>query len=256
MSNLKAKQRRPKIVRGARELKILRKGEEIPFTFAQVKEWEQRPRAVLREGTVRGQNGEGGKAAHAGRRARRIVEVCALTEAAEWIRKGEAEVAGMVRWPAASYGERRELIACSTGLASQRWGRLSGMPENYPILLKPSEWLRKEAKQADEDVETILDSFPGSLQELPKGEIEDKATRPHAATLPGETPQYRKHTYPLSDDRLKIFKETLREQVEKGLTVPAQTPVAAPVFFLWKKGGSLRLLIDCRPLSRITIKDF
>ncbi|PHJ21918.1 retrotransposon ty3-gypsy subclass, partial [Cystoisospora suis] len=47
----------------------------------------------------------------------------------------------------------------------------------------------------------------------------------------------------------------LKELVDKGFIVPSQSPVAAPVFFVGKKDGSLRLVIDYRPLNRITIKD-
>lgn len=70
-----------------------------------------------------------------------------------------------------------------------------------------------------------------------------------------EMPQYRKHAYPLLDDRSEILRETLKELVEKGSTVSARTPVAARVFFMWKKDGSLRLMIDYGPVNRITTEN-
>lgn len=70
-----------------------------------------------------------------------------------------------------------------------------------------------------------------------------------------EDPQYRRHTYPLSEDRLRVLKETSTELVEKEFMIPARTPVATPVFPVWKKDGSLRLVTDYRPLKRIAIKD-
>lgn len=42
--------------------------------------------------------------------------------------------------------------------------------------------------------------------------------------------------------------------MEEGFIVPAQTLVAAPVFSVWKKHGSLQLVVGYRPLNRITTK--
>lgn len=53
------------------------------------------------------------------------------------------------------------MIARRMGLASQRWGDSAEMPGNRPILLKPSERLRKEGKQVGEDAEAIFGSFAG-----------------------------------------------------------------------------------------------
>lgn len=97
------------------------------------------------------------------------------------------------------------------GRSQSALGQLSGVSENYPILLRPSEWLRKGERQVDKDVEVILASFAGLFLELLKGAIKDRAIQHHIATLPGQVPQYRENTCPLPDDRLKILKETLTE---------------------------------------------
>lgn len=85
--------------------------------------------------------------------------------------------------------------------------------------------------------------------------MKGRAIQHHIATLPGEVPEYKKGAYPLTDENLKKLKEMLNDLVEKEFIVPSQSPVAAPVFFVGKKDGSLRLVIDYRPLNRITIKD-
>ncbi|PHJ20723.1 retrotransposon nucleocapsid protein, partial [Cystoisospora suis] len=132
---------------------------------------------------------------------------------------------------------------------------LSRMPEQYPILEMPSEWLRKEGKEVAENVGKMLDEYAELFQELPRGGVKGRAIQHHIATLPGEAPEYKKGTYPLTDENLMKLKEMLNELVEKEFIVPSQSPVAAPVIFVGKKDGSLRLVIDYRPLNRITIKD-
>ncbi|PHJ26011.1 retrotransposon ty3-gypsy subclass, partial [Cystoisospora suis] len=77
----------------------------------------------------------------------------------------------------------------------------------------------------------------------------------HIHTIPGEVPEYKRSTYPLPDDKLTKLKEYLRDLIDKEFIVPSQSPVAAPVFFVKKPDGSLRLVVDYRPLNKITIKD-
>lgn len=66
---------------------------------------------------------------------------------------------------------------------------------------------------------------------------------------------YKTSTYPLPEDKLKKLEEYLKELIGKEFVVPPQAPVAVAVFFVEKPEGSLRLVIDYRPLSRITSKD-
>lgn len=125
--------------------------------------------------------------------------------------------------------------------------RPSHMPENYPNLGKPSDCLKKEGKGIERDAESILDNFADVYQELPKGRTKGPSSILSPA-LPAEVPQYKRHTYPVSDNTLK--KGDLSRNREKQSIISAQTQVAAPVFFVWKKDGSLRLVTDYRGLTR------
>ena len=54
---------------------------------------------------------------------------------------------------------------------------------------------------------------------------------------------------------LKELKAQLQELLDKGFIRPSVSPWGAPVLFIRKKDGSLRLCIDYRMLNQITIKN-
>ena len=69
-------------------------------------------------------------------------------------------------------------------------------------------------------------------------------------------------TYPISltpnrmaPAELRELKIQLQELVHKGFIQPSISPWGAPVLFVRKKDGTLRLCIDYRQLNRVTIKN-
>ena len=54
---------------------------------------------------------------------------------------------------------------------------------------------------------------------------------------------------------MKELKEQLRDLLEKGFIRPSTSPWGAPVLFVRKKDGSLRMCIDYRQLNKVTIKN-
>ena len=54
---------------------------------------------------------------------------------------------------------------------------------------------------------------------------------------------------------LKELKEQLTDLLEKGFIRPSTSPWGAPVLFVRKKDGSLRMCIDYRQLNKVTIKN-
>ena len=73
-------------------------------------------------------------------------------------------------------------------------------------------------------------------------------------TVPGASPPY-KSIYPLSQKELDTLRKTLDDLLEKGHIRPSKSPYGAPIFFIRKKDGTLRMVIDYRLLNNITIKN-
>ena len=72
--------------------------------------------------------------------------------------------------------------------------------------------------------------------------------------VPGVTPMS-KAPYRLSPAKLKELKQQLQELTESGFIRPSTSPWGAPVLFVKKKDGSLRMCINYRMLNSVTIKN-
>jgi len=61
--------------------------------------------------------------------------------------------------------------------------------------------------------------------------------------------------YPLTEKESVALKKYIDENLTKGFIRKSKSPAGAPIFFVKKKNGELRLVIDYRRLNDITIRD-
>ncbi len=72
--------------------------------------------------------------------------------------------------------------------------------------------------------------------------------------LSGVTPPA-KAPYRMSHEELKELKVQLEELLAKGYIKPSKSPYGAPVLFVHKKDGTLRMCVDYRALNKVTVKN-
>ncbi|KAA0050727.1 pol protein [Cucumis melo var. makuwa] len=92
--------------------------------------------------------------------------------------------------------------------------------------------------------------FPDELPGLsPPREID------FAIELEPDTAPISRAPYRMAPAELKELKVQLQELLDKGFIRPSVSPWGAPVLFVKKKDGSMRLCIDYRELNKLTVKN-
>jgi hypothetical protein len=97
----------------------------------------------------------------------------------------------------------------------------------------------------------VVSEYPP--EELP-GMPPDRAIEFAIEVVPGAAPSFKKH-YGMTSPELAELKKQLDELLEKKFIRPSTSPWGAPVLFVKKPDGSLRLCIDYRGLNAVTIKN-
>nr|GFD39222.1 putative reverse transcriptase domain, aspartic peptidase domain protein [Tanacetum cinerariifolium] len=99
-------------------------------------------------------------------------------------------------------------------------------------------------------VSEFPDVFPDELPRIPLvREVEF-----NIELIPGAEP-ISKAPYCMAPIELKELKDQLQELLERGFIRPSVSLWGAPVLFVKKKDGSMRLCIDYRELNKITIRN-
>jgi hypothetical protein len=128
-------------------------------------------------------------------------------------------------------------------------------PQPVPVPDTPDQG--PEAAPWAAKLQALLDEFPDVLppdgephQELPpfRGEMDSVPTIPDSR--PPFIPVRR-----MTPKELEAAHAQVDGLLRRGLIVPSRSPYGAPVIFVQKKDGSLRMGVDYRALNRITIKN-
>ena len=92
--------------------------------------------------------------------------------------------------------------------------------------------------------------FPEELPGVPPEREVDLSIEVVQGTNPISRAPYR-----MAPTELKELKTQLQELMDKGLFRPSVSPWGAPVLFVKKKDGTLRMCIDYRQINKVTVKN-
>ncbi len=95
------------------------------------------------------------------------------------------------------------------------------------------------------------DVFPEDLPAglPPKRDVDHRIELEQGSVPPTKAP------YRMSPAELDELKKQLNELIEKKFIQPSKSPYGAPVLFVKKKDGSMRMCVDYRALNKLTIKN-
>ncbi|CAJ2645621.1 unnamed protein product [Trifolium pratense] len=145
-------------------------------------------------------------------------------------------------------------------------GKSTWMPHNLISALRANRLLRRgcqgylavvtNIQWGEGKLEKILiasefpDVFPEDLPGLPPDREIEFSIELVPDTQPISIPPYR-----MAPAELKELKEQLQDLLDKGFIRASTSPWGAPVLFVKKKDGSMRLCVDYRQLNKVTIKN-
>ncbi|GJR54475.1 putative nucleotidyltransferase, ribonuclease H [Tanacetum coccineum] len=146
------------------------------------------------------------------------------------------------------YGDKRkgEFKLCSMMKARKY---LSRGCQAYMAHVIDTNFEKKNAKDVPV-VNKFLDVFPKDLPGIPP----ERQVEFRIDLIPGATP-IAKTPYRLAPSEMKELMSQLQELLDKGFIHPSSSPWGAPILFVKKKDGSMRMCIDYRELNKVTVKN-
>ena len=175
----------------------------------------------------------------------------------DWLTKNRAIV---------DCGQKIVVLRCSDQSEVIIQGIRSNVMSNVISAMQARRFIRKgyeaflalilDSKRGQVDVETIPivrefpDVFPKELQGIPFNREVDLSIEILSGTAPVSTATYR-----MAPAKLKEFKVQLQELLDKGFVRPSVSPWGAPVLFVKKKYGTLRMCIDYWQINKLTVKN-
>ncbi|GJP62824.1 hypothetical protein CLOP_g19847, partial [Closterium sp. NIES-67] len=103
-------------------------------------------------------------------------------------------------------------------------------------------------------MKVLVDEFKEVFGSIPDGLPPDRAVGHTIPVEPGKLPPFRP-LYRLSPAEYEEAKQRIEEYLKKGWIEPSASLHGAPILFVNKKGGGLRMCVDYRALNKITIKN-
>ena len=122
------------------------------------------------------------------------------------------------------------------------------------------DWGREEEVEADHRKieEMVLQRFLRWRKVFGKVELERMLTRKiwdHAIDLKEIFKPRKGRIYPLSRNKREEVQNFIEDQLRKGYIRPSKSPQTSPVFFVSKKDGEKRMLMDYHNLNNQMVKN-
>ena len=163
-------------------------------------------------------------------------------------------------------GQKIVVLRCSNQTEVIVQGIGSSIMSNMISTMQARRFMRKgcetflavilDSKRGQVDVEMIpvvrefSNVFPEELPGIPLEKDVDLAIEIVLGTVPMSRAPYR-----MAPTELKELKSQLQELLDKGFIRPSVSPWGAPILFVKKKDGTLRMCIDYRQINKVTVKN-
>ncbi|KAI3678319.1 hypothetical protein L6452_37606 [Arctium lappa] len=175
----------------------------------------------------------------------------------DWLSRHKTEILcskKLIKLPTSSgsfvfvYGEKRKgEVALISSIKARKC-----LMKNCPSFLAYVLDARSEKKKI-EDVR-IVSEYPDVFSDDLPGLPPDRQVEFRIDLVPGAAPIARA-PYRLTLTERQEMMSQLQELLEKGFVRPSSSPWGAPVLFVKKKDGSMRMCIDYRELNKATVKN-
>jgi hypothetical protein len=143
-------------------------------------------------------------------------------------------------------------------VTANQFVHLARQSEAYLAVVRPSQDGPPQPGSSSEQhplASALLTEFQDVFPEnLPPGLPPERSVDHRIELVPGSDPP-NKPPYRLSPAEQDVLKKQLEELTELGFIRPSKSPYGAPVLFVKKKDGGLRLCIDYRALNKQTIRN-